>query len=234
VSATFLPERLRPRAQRRRARRSVLLVVLLPATLALTPWWRVQAVDLSGCLGLPSEVTAQLHDLVGRPALSVSPQWVRHQLEAWPEVSAVEVRLELPGTLHVTARQTDAAGSVPVGHRWHAVTRTGELAGALDRPIEPVLEGVGCHPDELSGALAVAERLAASTGGQVEVVREITPSDFEVRLRHDGYGDPLLLHVGPEATDGERYWCGQIARGGAASPRADLRWDDRVVLGGVG
>lgn len=234
MSAGFLPERLRPRAQRRRTRRSVLLVALLPATLALTPWWRVQAVDLSGCCGLPGEVTAQLEELVGRPALTVSPQWVRHQLEVWPEVSEVEVQLELPGTLRVTARPTEAIGSVQVGRRWHAVTSAGELAGAVDRPIAPVLEGVRCRPDELSVALSVAGRVAASTGAPVEAVREITPSDFEVRLRPDGWERPLVLHVGPEVSAGERYWCARIARGEVASPWADLRWDDRVVLGGVG
>ena len=234
MSASFLPERLRPRTPRRRTRRSALLFALLPATLALTPWWRVQAVDLSGCRGLPSEVTRQLQALVGRPALTVSPQWVRAQLEVWPEVSEVEVRLELPGTLRVTARPTDAAGSVPVGHRWHAVTGSGELAGAVDRPIEPVLEGVRRRSNELRVALAVAGRIAVSTGARVETVREITPSDFEIRLWPDGHDRPLVLHVGPEASAGERYWCTRIAHGDVSSPWADLRWDDRVVLGGVG
>jgi len=234
VSAGFLPERFRPRVQRRRSRRSLLLVALVPATLALTPWWRVQEVDLSGCLGLPSEVTTELSNLVGRPTLAVSPQRVRRQLELWPEVSEVEVRLELPATLRVTARQTEAIGSVPVGRRWHAVTRSGELAGAIDRPVEPILEGVRCRPDDVRRALLVAERLGAAAAAHVEVVREVTPSDFEVRLRIDGWDRPMIVHVGSDATGGERYWCDRIARGEAISPWADLRWDDRVVVGGVG
>ncbi len=234
MKASFLPERLRPHAQRRRSRRSLLLLALLPATLALTPWWRVQAVDLDGCAGLPSEVTASLKQLVGRPALSVSPQWVRQQLEQWPEVAEVEVRLELPATLRVAATRKAAHGSLSAGRRWHAVTRTGELAGVLDRPLEPVLEGVRCRPAELRRALSVAERCAEASGGRVETVREITPLDFELRLWPAGAEQPVVLHLRPEPTAGERYWCERIARGEARSPWADLRWDDRVVLGGVG
>lgn len=234
MRTSFLPERLRPNAQRRRSRRSLLLLALLPATLALTSWWRVQAVDLGGCADLPPEVTASLMQLVGRPALTVSPQWIRRQLEQWPEVAAVEVRLELPGTLRVAATRREAHGSLSAGKRWHAVTSSGELAGVLDHKLEPVLEDVRCRPAELRQALAVAERCAEATGGRVETVREITPSDFELRLRPAGAEQPVVLHLSPEPTKGERYWLERIARGEARSPWADLRWDDRVVLGGVG
>jgi len=211
----------------------MLLIGLLPATLALTPLWRVQAVDLTGCTGLPSEVTAQLEGLVGRPALAVSPAFVRRQLEVWPEISAVEVQLELPGTLRVTARATEPAGSVPVGDRWHAVTRAGELAGAVDLPVEPVLEGVRHRPAELRHALAVAERVRRSTGATVQTVRQITPSDLEVRVLAAGGEQPFVLHVRADATAGELFWCDRIARGEATAPWADLRWDNRVVLGGA-
>lgn len=234
MRTAFLPERLRPRAQRRRSRRSLLLLALLPAILALTPWWRVQAVDLDGCAGLPSEVTASLRQLVGRPALTVSPQWVRRQLEQWPEVAEVEVRLELPGTLRVAATRKAAHGSVAAGKRWHAITCDGELAGALDQPLEPVLEGVRCRPAEMRRALEVAGRCAQATGGRVETVREITPSDFELRLWPAGAERPVVLHLGPEPTASERYWFERIARGEARSSWADLRWNDRLVLGGVG
>lgn len=234
MKTAFLPERLRPREKRRRSRRSLLLVALVPAALALTPWWKVQAVDLGGCAGLPSEVTASLKQLVGRPALTVSPQWVRRQLEQWPEVAEVEVRLELPGTLRVAATRKAALGSVAAGKRWHAVTRDGELAGVLDQPLEPVLEDVRCRPAEMRRALAVAERCAQATGGRVEIVREITPADYELRLWPAGAERPVVLHLGPEPTAGERYWLARIAHGEAASPWADLRWEDRLVLGGVG
>jgi len=234
VKASFLPERLRPHAQRRRSRRSLLLIAVVPATLALTPLWRVQAVDLAGCASLPSEVTASLTQLVGRPALAVSPQWVRRQLEQWPEVAEVEVRLELPGTLRVSATRKPAQGSIAAGSRWRAVTSSGELAGSLDQPLEPVLDGVRCRPAEMRRALSVAERCATATGGRVESVREITPLDFELRLWPAGAEQPIVLHLRPEPTAGERYWLERIARGEARSPWADLRWDERLVLGGVG
>jgi glyoxylase-like metal-dependent hydrolase (beta-lactamase superfamily II) len=110
------------------------------------------------------------------------------------------------------------------------------LAG---RPLRLILLTHG-HVDhagaaaELRRALAVAERCAGATGGRVETVREITPSDFELRLWPAGAELPVVLHLRPEPTTGERYWLERIARGEAQSPWADLRWDDRVVLGGVG
>ena len=234
MSAGFLPDRFRPRSPKRSARRTLLLIGLLPISLAATPWWRVEAVDLSGCVGLPTEVVAQLQGLVGRPALLVGPQWVRRQLEVWPEVAAVEVRLELPATLRVTARKTDSMGCVPIGRRWHAVNGAGELAGAIDRPIEPILEGISCRPEELRRGLSVARRVAGATGARVEAVRQITPSDYELQLWPEGWERPLVIHVRPEGTAGERYWCERIASGDVSSPWADLRWDERIVLGGVG
>ena len=234
MSAGFLPDRFRPRSPKRRTRRTMFLIVLLPVSLAATPWWRVQAVDLSGCVGLPGEVVTQLHGLVGRPALLVGPQRVRRQLEVWPEVAAVEIRLELPGTLRVTAQKTDSMGCVPVGRRWHAVNAAGELAGALDRPIEPILEGIRCESEELRRALSVARRVAVASGARVEVVRQITPSDYELRLWPEGSERPLVIHVRPDGSAGERYWCERIASGDVISPWADLRWEERIVLGGVG
>jgi hypothetical protein len=210
------------------------MVAVVPLALAVLPMWKVQAVDASRCEGLPDEVTTSLQDLVGRPAIAVSPQWVRHQLEIWPAVSAVEVRLELPATLHVAAKATDAQGSVPVGRRWHAVTRTGSVGGALDHPLEPVLEGTACRPESIRTALSVARRIQAATAAHVELVREVTPADYLVRVSVSGGSRTVEMHVRPEATAGEVYWCHRIAADDAAASWVDLRWDDRLVLGGEG
>jgi hypothetical protein len=211
----------------------LLVAVLLPLALAMLPMWRVQAVDVSRCKGLPEEVTSSLQDLVGRPAIAVSPQWVRHQLEIWPAVSAVEVRLELPATLHVAAEAADAHGSVPVGRRWHVVARGGSVGGALDQPLEPVLEGTQCRPESIRKALAVARRIEEAAVAKVELVREVTPADYLVRLRPEGGGRTVVMHVRPEATAGEAYWCKKLAAGNATADWVDLRWDDRLVVGGA-
>ena len=119
---------------------------LVPMTLVLVPLWRVRAVDVSGCAGLPAAVRSSIEELEGRPALMVSPQWVRRQLEVWPEVAAVEVRLELPKHpegLRVTL------GSPRIGDDrsgWHAVTESGAVGGRLDGPIFPVLEDIPVGP----------------------------------------------------------------------------------------
>jgi hypothetical protein len=234
MKTSFLPDRLRPAAQRRRSRRPLIGLVILPAMLAMLPMWRVQAVDLSRCTGLPEEAVISLRELVGRPTIAVSPQWVRHQLEIWPEVSMVEVSLELPATLRVAAENTVALGSVPIGRRWHAVARDGSVAGALDAPLEPVLEGVECRPAAVCQALAVARRIRDASGAHVELVREITPADYLVRVRTGADNRSIQMHVRPEATAGEEYWCRRLAAGEAPASWVDLRWDDRVVLGGAG
>ena len=233
MNRTFLPDRLRPRAPRKRSRKPLLLVVVLSLTLVAIPMWRVQAVDVSGCLGLPPQLMTSLDDLVGRPTLAVSPQWVRHQLEAWPAVSAVEVRLELPGTLRISATHAEPHGSVPVGNGWHAVTASGSLGGILETPIEPVLSVTPGSPAEVRRALAVARRIAGKSGGHVRGVRPVTPADYEVDLVPPGTDRPVVMRVRPEGTRAEIQWCRGMARGELSPGWVDLRWDDRVVLGGA-
>lgn len=234
MSGRFLPDSLRPHAPRKSSRRPLLLVVLLPAVVSLVPLWRVQAVDVSGCSNLPEVVTASIEELAGRPTLAVSPQWVRHQLEVWPEVASVEVRLELPNTLRVAARRTVPHGSIAVGRGWHSVTEAGAIGGRLDRPFLPVLEGAGCRPEELRRALGVARRIERSTGGRVESVRVVTADAYRVLVRPPDHDGVVNIQVGPEPTVGERYWTSRVAAGHSPAPWVDLRWDDRVVMGGAG
>jgi hypothetical protein len=62
----------------------------------------------------------------------------------------------------------------------------------------------------------------------------VMKTPLELKLWPAGDEPPVVLHLRPEPTAGERYWLERIARGEARAPWADLRWDDRVVLGGVG
>jgi cell division septal protein FtsQ len=207
------------------------VLVAVAALPLLTPWWRVQAVEVRGCPGLPKTVTRSLQDLVGLCPLALDPQWVRRQVEVWPVVETVDVRLQLPATVQVSATRVVPSGSVPIGRGWQAVAEDGNLAGSLESPLAPVLKGFANQPDELRLALRIARRLERSSGGRVEVVRFITPADIELRL-HLADMTEAVVHVQSEETEGERYWCDLVARGEPTAAWADLRWDDRIVFGG--
>jgi hypothetical protein len=63
-------------------------------------------------------------------------------------------------------------------------------------------------------------------------IRRITPADYRATLvPRAGVGE-LVLHVRPEGTVAERAWCSAFAEGLLAERWVDLRWSDRMVLGG--
>ena len=177
-------------------------------------------------------MTETLQELVGRFPLAVDPEWVRRQVEVWPGIGTVDVRLEMPGTVWVTATAVSPRASVPRGVRWQAVAEDGSLAGSLVQPIGPILEEFPIDPVELRRGLDVAHRLERGTGGQVDAVRLLTPADYEVRLRLAGGERSVSVLVRSAETDGERYWCQWAVRGEAPPGWADLRWNDRLVTGG--
>ena len=233
MSSAFLPDRFRPRPPRRRSRRPWLMLLALAALPITIPWWRVQAIEVHGFPGLPAPVTRSLQDLVGGFPLLVDPQWVRQQVEVWPVVESVDVRLQLPGTLAVSATRVLPEGCLQVGRGWQAVAADGSLAGPLVAPHPPVLTGFSPRTHDLRRALEVARRLASASGGVTELVRFITPTDFEVEVRLAG-GSTAIVHVQPSETAGERFWCERILEGDSTMLWADLRWDDRVIVGGAG
>ena len=225
----FLPDRFRPALPRRRPRRLLALVAFIPCSLLLLPLWRVQTVEVTGCGGLPASFELSLRQLEGTSLLTTNLDRIREQVDAWPGVAGVEVRLELPGTLHVTVRQSTARASVPVGAGWHGVDGAGQLTGALTQPMPLSLESFPPSPEDLRQGLAVADRIGRACQARVLTVRRITPSDFEVAL--DKAGASLVIHVRPQPTAGERLWCEHAVSGQLAWRWADLRWDSRLVLG---
>jgi hypothetical protein len=42
----------------------------------------------------------------------------------------------------------------------------------------------------------------------------------------------MVVHVQPQATDAEIAWCAAVEGGSVAHRWADLRWHDRIVIGG--
>ncbi len=232
MTPTFLPDRLRPRPVRRRRRR-VAAPVALVAGLAVLPLWRIDSVEVRPCRGVPNQVVEALGDLEGEPVWAVDLDDVRRRLEVWPAVAGVEVRLELPDRLLVRMRPHRIAGSARVGRGWHGVTLDGGWAGPLPGPVAPIVEGRADGVDDRRRALTVARRLETATGRAVLEARAITPSDLEVHLAataHDPLG--LVARVAPRETAAERWWSGLVASGQTPSRWVDLRWDDRLVVGG--
>jgi hypothetical protein len=207
--------------------------VAVAAVLVMLPLWRIDVVDVRPCPGVPTQVLEALDDLEGEAVWAVDLDDVRRRLEVWPAVAGVEVRLELPDRLVVRLRPHRVDGSVRLGRGWHGVTADGGWAGPLDAPVEPVLEGRVHGPDDRRRALAAARRVGVATGRAVLAARAVTPSDLELQLAAT-VEDPLGLtvRVTPRGTVAERWWGEQVAAGRPPSRWADLRWDDRLVVGG--
>ena len=232
MTPTFLPERLRPRPVRRRRRRLAAPIVLM-AGLAALPLWRVDAVEVRACPGIPAPVLDALGDLEGEPVWAVDLDAVRRRLEVWPAVAGVEVRLELPDRIRIRLRPHRIAGSVRVGRGWHGVTADGAWAGPLAGPVAPIVGGRIDGADDRRRTLAAARRLEEATGRTVAAARAVTPSDLEIQF--EAALDELrglTVRVMPRETAAERWWCGEVAAGRPPSRWADVRWDDRLVVGG--
>lgn len=227
----FLPERLRPPTTGRKRKRGFVLLSVVPVMLLVLPRWQVGEVLVQGCPKLPEAAVHSLYELVGQPALGLDLQSVRDRIEAWPGVGEVEVELELPGTVHVRAEAAASCGSLRVGRSWHGVAADGTTTGAIDVPLPPALDGFVGEGDRSDG-LAVASRLEGATGGQVMEIRRVTPVDYRLRLQPSGGGPEMVVHVHPQATDAEIVWCAAVMDGSVAQRWADLRWDDRIVIGG--
>jgi hypothetical protein len=227
----FLPERLRPPTTGRKRRRGFALLTVVPVVLLALPRWQVTEVRVEGCPKLPTASVNSLHELVGQPAVGLDLEAVRDHVEIWPGVGEVEVELELPGTVHVRAAAAASRGSLRVGRSWHGVAADGSLTGILDIALPPVLDGFTSDLERRKG-LAVASRLEETTGGQVKEIRRVTPSDYRLQLQPSSGGPEIVVHVLPRGTDAEKAWCAAVADGSLARTWADLRWPDRIVIGG--
>jgi cell division septal protein FtsQ len=206
-------------------------LTFVPVMLLALPQWQVSEVLVEGCPKLPAAAVHSLQELVGQPTLGLDLALVRDRVEVWPGVGDVEVELELPGTIHVRAAAAESRGSLRVGNSWHGVAEDGSLTGVIDLALPPVLNGFAGQAERRRG-LSVASRLQAATGYQVQAVRRITPSDFEIHLQPVSTGPDVVVHVLPQGTAAETAWCAAVAGGSVDQTWADLRWTDRIVVGG--
>lgn len=227
----FLPESLRPPVAGRKSRRGFALLTVVPVILLAFPQWQVQHVQVDGCPKLPATAVNSLHELVGQPAFGLDVKAVRDAVEVWPGVGEVSVELELPGTVHVQAESTPIHGSVRVGRSWHGVGPDGRLAGLVEIAAPPILKGFDGETERSRG-LAATRRLDEASGGRVMEIRRVTPADYRVQLTADGRDGMLVIHVNPQGSVAESAWCSAVAQGSPMQPWADLRWPDRMVIGG--
>ncbi len=227
----FLPDRLRPQATRRRSRRGLMMLSVVPVMLLALPQWRISDVQVDGCPKLPASTVRSLHELVGQPTLDLDLEAVRDRVEVWPGVGDVQVELELPGTLVVRAEAAPVRGSVRVGRSWHGVGRDGDLAGTVDIAVPPVLEAFAGDLDRRR-ALIVAQRMEEASQARVLSIRRITPADYRVTMLPAGAEEEKVVHVHPRGSLAESAWCAALTRGRVPQAWADLRWADRMVIGG--
>lgn len=227
----FLPDRLRPKTPGRRSHRGLVLLSVVPFMLIAVPLWRVEHVRVDGCPKLPSSAVASLQELVGQPAIGLDVGAIKERVQIWPGVGEVRVDFVLPGTLLVRAETAPTLGSVRVGRSWHGVGADGGLTGRLQILVEPVLEGFAAEGDRQRG-LEAARRIHDAAGVPVAKVQRITPSDYLVEFIAAEGEAAVVVHVCPQGSAAERSWCAAFARGTIAQPWADLRWTDRIVIGG--
>ena len=232
VAPTFLPDRLRPAVPRRRSRRGVVVLSVVPAVLLALPMWRVDDVQVDGYPDFPAATVQSLEEMAGQPALALDLEGIRDDVEVWPGVGSVSVELELPGTLRVRAAAAEMRGSVRIGRSWHGVGDNGELVGVAETVVPPVLLAFGEGTDRARG-LAAVRRIEAASGARVLEVRRITPADYRLVLTTGEDDLDVVAHVRPEGSGAEIAWCAAFAKGSVPRVWTDLRAPDRMVIGGV-
>lgn len=227
----FLPDYLRPTSPGRRSRRGLVLLSVVPFMLLAVPLWRVESIRVDACAKVPPSTVASLQELVGQPAIGLDVDAIKERVQIWPGVGEVRVDFVLPGTIVVRAATAPTLGSLRVGSGWHGVGADGGLTGRLQVAVEPVLEGFSSE-DDLRLGLEAARRVREAAATEIAKVTRITPNDYRVDLAADGGREGAVVHIRPGGTTGEKSWCRAFAAGSIDQPWADLRWSDRIVIGG--
>ncbi len=237
--AAFLPTSLRPtpQAPRPRTRRPIrwwlqagtFTAVFIGAGILLAGW-RLKAIEVTACPGLPPSTVVNLENLTGRWVPSLDLEEIRKDVERWPGVTGVGVELKLPGTLRIQALPDEICASVPMGRAWRGVTCNGGLSRRLSEPRFPVLESFDLGEAELRSALSTGTRLCDGTTGRLVSIRKITPSDYQVTIEDRVHPEtPSVVRVLPQGSPSEQWWH-RAALNGQAPAWADLRFGHRVVI----
>jgi len=234
-TGVFLPGRFRPQPPVRRKQRrpkvfflrlAVAVVLLLPA---VSYFWRIDSVDLSGAPDLPPCVRNNLNALEGTWIPGIDLQRIRGLVDCWPGVKDVEIGIRLPGCLWVRTTVPEIRGCLRVGRTWHAVYLSGRIGNRIDTPVDPVLRGFSGKPREIRKALKAGEWVSGATGGRVLEMRWITPEDLKVVIEMAGRDRPLILDIFPEESPAETGNLQEVVTNPAVV-WADLRMSDRIVI----
>ena len=238
-SRAFLPASLRPapqapRATPRRPNRWWLQAITVTAAClaigVLLNGWRLDAIDTTGCAGLPRSAVVNLEDLRGRWIPTLDLNQVRRDIECWPGVAGVAVELQLPATLRIRALPDEICASIPMGRTWRGVTCNGTLSRALVEPQLPLLLNFDSDGTDLRSALSTGNRVCDGTAGRLLSIRKITPSDYELTISVGAHTEtPSVVKVLPQGTPSEQWWH-RAALNGQAPAWADLRFDHHIVI----
>jgi len=192
--------------------------------------WRLEAVDATGCAGLPPSAVVNLEDLCGRWIPTLDLNQVRQNIECWPGVAGVAVELQLPATLRIRALPDEICASIPMGRTWRGITCNGALSRPLVEPQLPLLLNFNGGGAELRSALSTGNRLCKGTTGRLLSIRKITPSDYELTISVGPQSEtPSIVKVLPQGTPSEQWWR-TAALNGQAPSWADLRFDHHIVI----
>ncbi len=236
---TFLPASLRPTPQAPRSRTrspirwwlsaGVITTFCVGAGILLAGW-RLNAVEITTCTGLPASAVVNLEDLRGTWIPSLDLDKIRQNVETWPGIAGVAVELKLPATLRIQALPDEICASVQIGRTWRGVTCNGALGRRLAEPNFPTLEHFDLDEVDLRSALSTGTRLCNGTIGRLVSIRKITPSDYEVTIATHILPDtPSIVRVLPQGAPAEQWWH-EAALSGRAPAWADLRLDHRIVI----
>jgi len=231
----FLPQSIRPvPTARHRKRHRVpvvpgLIILFLFLLIGGSFLWRIDSIEISGCSALPSCAAANIQQLKGTWVPGLDLAWVRAQLETWPGIRDIEVRLELPGRLVIGTVPDEIRASIQIGNAWHAVNPRGDIGQSLDLAETPVLKDFPLQEPVIRQALDTGNNLVKKLGGRLLEIRWITPQDFQMKLEVPGRSAPLLLRIQPTGKPEENPFIETLISNKKIL-WADLRRSDRVVI----
>ena len=196
-----------PRKRRRRRRGggkgARVLSVLLAAVVivaALTLFFKVEEIEVTGCRRYtPEEVAVVTEVEKGDNLILLNRFQIKQRIfQAMPYISEVQVRRRLPDTLVVEITETGAAAAVESGGAWWLVSRSGKVLEAVDEVQGAeylLLENLAVEPPAAGGWLAPAEGSPLTAERLAELLEELDKRDMLTRADSIDAGDPDRLVI---------------------------------------
>jgi len=231
----FLPKSIRPLpATGLRKKRHIpiipgVIILFILLLIGGSLFWRVDSIEISACPALPPCAATNIGQLKGAWVPGLDLGWVRAQLETWPGIRDIEVRLELPGRLKIQVVPDKIRASIQIGLTFHALGSRGEIGQSLEPAEAPLLRNFPLHAPIIKRALDTGEDVAKKLGGRLLQIRWITPRDLQMKLEIPGRTAPLILRIQPSGKPEENPFLDTLINDQKIL-WADLRRPDRVVV----